>query len=753
MSIQSQTFTSNGTFSLPSNLISSSISIVVYGAPGDASLNAGNAGAAVSGTMLATLLPFDAVIGQNGFGAQGGNGYSGGGGGGGWQYGNSPSTALFFGGGGGGSSAVISPTGALYVEAGGGDGGSYTFGPGTAAPSLYPGGSGGGYASNTPDNGTNVGLGAGSGGSQGGSGGAGNGPGDPFFGGGTGHGGGSPTNGISASGQLSGTGVGSGGDIQLGCAASFADSSNVAGVTYSEISTVSGSVVFSWHAADAPNAPALVSPKFQDVDSFDEGVTFVGVYGAPSADTGALSSVALSLQVGGTGTIHYWNGTDFSSTSPVWTVPTTGQGVTNNEEFTIAIPPGIISDSQTYNWAMATAESIYGLQGPFSTAETFVAVTAPTVVITAPSGDVNSLTPTVTWTSSFSGGGHQLNYRFVIYSVVQDMPFGTNPPTPSTLIYDSGLVPGVSTSFNIPSGILDSINNYYGYLQIQSSAGSIASLWTPAFFTVQLMSSDTVTLTGFPETEPVTGLPATRLTMTTSGTDLNEAWFQADYVGDGSWTDCICGIQTVTSKTCVMYDLGVPYNIPAAYRVRGVGYIGEQQYVTSWSNTVNISEIPSSYWAIVAPTNLDGSMQFYRLPSSGAGATTGVASPTTPAMPGSMVASLIIDEWEQLGTFRPFGKSTATMVHGDIWNPEFDLDCFFSSPAQWTTFRAVRGLQQVVLMKSDMEGSYYWVTLGPDLNPGIMSEADRQSDPKRGLTIHCTPTDHYVPPNPFVPTN
>lgn len=222
--------------------------------------------------------------------------------------------------------------------------------------------------------------------------------------------------------------------------------------------------------------------------------------------------------------------------------------------------------------------------------------------------------------------------------------------------------------------------------------------------------------------------------------------FQADYVGNGSWQDILTDFVGIVTGVSTTYDFGAPFNLALRYRVRAVALISGQGYVSAWSNVVILpGGVASSSWWIVPPTSLFSSMALARLPSSGAGSTTNVASPTAPAMPGQVGASIIIDEWEQQGVFRTFGKATATIVHGDIWNDEFDLDLFFSSAANFARFKAIRTLQGVVLVKSDMEGSIYWVTLGPDLNPGIMRETGRQSNPKRGLTVHCTPTDPYIP--------
>lgn len=747
MSIQTEAFTSDGTFSLPSFLISTNITVTVTGGPGNSSTGGLTPGAVISGQLLSTLLPVSVVIGQPAIAWNAGAGFSGGGGGGGWRYGSS---TPFWGGGGGGSTAVINAsTSAVYMEAGGGDGGSFTFGQGT--PSLYPGGSGGGAASNTPDNGANVGNGAGSGGAAGGHGGNGVLFGGPSSGG-AGHGGG--TNGIDASGATSATGVGSGGLAVLGAGACSADASNVANATYGRSGSTGGSVVFSYHVADAPSAPTLVAPAPNaQIDAFDAGVIFTGIYNAPSADTGSLAAVSLSID-GGT---NWWDGTDFTSGTQIWVTPTTGAGVASGGTFTIAVPAGVIPDTGAtvlYPWTMACKESFFGLNGPDAPNGSFSSVVPPTLVFVSPVGDVNDLTPTVSWTPTIPYGGVQENYRALIYTTPQTITGVSGPP--AGFIYDSGVVDthvSGDTSFTVPSDTLHSIKNYYLYLQIVNSVGLVPSIWTPDTFTVELISTNTVTLAALSDHEPNTGIPAPRLTMAMSGSDdLETAWFQGDYVGDGSWLDLIGGLGTVTDGGCITWDLGCPFNAPLSYRVRGAGTIGGEQYVTAWSETATLPEIPSYQWATIAPTNLAGSMELHRLPSSASSPTDEIASPTTPAMPGSMAASFISDEWEQMGVFHPFGKSTATIVHGDIWESDFSLDLFFMNPTEWNAFRAIRELQKVVLIKSDMEGTVYWVTLGPDLNPGILSEVERQRSPSRGLTVACTPTDPYVPPNPFVPT-
>ena len=93
--------------------------------------------------------------------------------------------------------------------------------------------------------------------------------------------------------------------------------------------------------------------------------------------------------------------------------------------------------------------------------------------------------------------------------------------------------------------------------------------------------------------------------------------------------------------------------------------------------------------------------------------------------------------------FRPFGKSTASFIHGDLWADEFDLALYFENSEDFANFKAIRELQGEVLLKSDMEGNEYWVTMGPDFNAGVLRETGRQTNPIRTVYVHCAPTDPY----------
>lgn len=718
-------YTTNSTISLPSNLVSANLAVTAIGGTGDPLI----AGAYVQGQLAPSLFPLTVYVGQIGTNLTGGAGYSGGGGG----YAS-----------GGGSTAVLSGS-TLLIEAGGADG--------VTASGPTPGGSGGGYASNTPVNGSVDG--AGSGGSQGGNGGA---QAARSVTGGAGVGGG--TNGNAASGSTSGAGVGSGGLSVPGRAASFAASPVIGfqyGVGPNPTTSGPGSVTVVYNVADAPSAPPLVSPAASSfADTNANGITLVGTYVTPGSDTGSLVGVAVSLKIDG-GTVHYWNGTNFSSTTPVYLLPSTGVGAVNGEQFSAVIPPGVLADGHVYTWGLSCQESFANLKGAFSTTQNFTGAVAPSAVITFPTASpVTSLSPSMTWTPT-TPAGSQTAFRVVLY----DAP--TTSPGSGSPFYDSGVHSTATASLSLSGIGLHSVTTYYGYLQITETGGQ-TSQWTPFVMTVQLVDSATPTLSGRVTTEPQSGCPAPLLTATTSGgTASPNIEFQASYDGGNTWNDILglvpggsapTSLVTPTSGSAEIYDMGAPFNVAVQYRCRNIAVSGGETFVSAWSTVLShligadeLTNVDSLYWWMVSPSDPSMAIQLKRIRSTVAtsSASTSDTAVTMPAMPAGLSASLIIDEPEQQGRFNGFGRPDAIVIHGDIWDEEFVLNVYFDGEAEFQAFRAIRNLQQPVLLKSDMSGDLYWVTLGGARPAAILSESNRQADPKRGLSIQCIPAAPVLP--------
>jgi hypothetical protein len=731
MTAMSDTFTSNGTFTVPTNLIGQSVTCSALGASGGGGVDA----AIVNANIPISLFPLLIWLGNNQSAGNGGNGYSGGGAG---------STTAFGGNGGGGSTAVcsntamVASTGILLIEAAGSDGLNIVSGF-----VENGGGGGGGFAGSPGGQGVNGGNSAGGGGSQGGFGGG------SSFGlnGGTAVGsqtlvfGGPGLTGVALEVIPGGSGGPSGGIfVADGVASSFAAST----VVYLGVGLASGAgtgeVLFTWNEADAPNGPILNGPfSGQIVDGFNGGCEFAGTYEAPSADTGPLMAVTLHI-VGGIIDV-YFDGTGLSAT-PVWLIPTAGGGQTDGGQFSITMPPGILDNGVSWTYTMACQESFAGVKGPENlTPMPFSTAQSPTAIISAPIGEVASLTPTVSWTAIVSSGV-QINYRFMVYDQPPTSPsflIGADPPLPALVvpIYDSGVVVTAGNSFTLPS--LTSGTVYYGFLLLTSTGDNPQFFWVPTTFTPLDVVYSAPTFAVALSADPTTGMPATEFTLTYPDNGVPVVDVQALW-GSGQYGEILADWTSVGTTTATGYDLSSPFNTPVTYRARLI-YPGG--LYSAWTVTFNIVTVPSIYWWVIPPSSPLLAVQLFRLASSSSSSSGNDTkfSPTTPAMPGNLISSLTVDELEQLGTFHPFGKATATVVHGDIWSGEFDLSVYFQSTAAWNAFRTIRELQDVVLLKSDMEGDIYWVTMGGDLAPGIAGRSGRQQNPTRGLTVHCTPTD------------
>jgi hypothetical protein len=532
-------------------------------------------------------------------------------------------------------------------------------------------------------------------------------------------------------------------------------------------------VQLTYDIADAPttNQTNVVSPtEYSYVDPLTSGITFTLNYETgDDADTGLLSAVCLVAEIGST--FYYWTGQAWQSFSwedewpAAWIIPTTGLSSQNGDPFSIYVPASAFeaiefTDGTSIAWMVGCEESFVGAQSPIWTG--FLGLytqAAPVLTLVEPLGTVTTLTPTVGWSATFAEGA-QTYYRYVVYDSPQNtanIPIDesdiTITPADPAAVWDSTYLSSSTPSFVWSEGatylMSDDTTIYYEYLQIIDTSG-VVSEWASGTFTVAATYGSAPTLTVTAGTDPTTEMAAPYLSMTGSDDWASgvKAQFQGNYGVGGAYIDSIMNPVTPTESgsnaDASTYDLSAPFNVAVTFQGRYYYTSGKQTYFTPWSDPVTLeSGVPSLYWWIVPPGAPEDAMKLYRLPSSGSSTSSSsdVATPTTPAMPSNMVASILIEQWEQMGIFRAFGKSNAIIVHGDLWNPEFDLDLYFESTDAWDQFDSIRANQTAILLKSDMEGSTYWVTLGPDLNPGIVSRTARQSNPTRGLTVHCTPTD------------
>lgn len=366
----------SNTWTAPATLVGGSISVIIFGAIGDgqtlpysgpanwdslygARVTTGGKSGRIDATVTASPnQTFTCWVGNAG--TTPGHGYHVGGlggvGGGGGQFGFA----------GGGSSALLTgATPVLLLEAagGGGAGGNaYTnFGGahGGYGGKKFGAGYNGGVTSHTPQ--CFGGGGAGGGGHQG----VGSGAIATHTGyGGTiaGEGGDS---GINRAGTAGGGGGAAGGT-------SYAATSGVISATFTDAGggTTLGSLNITAKVADAPSAPTLIGPYNGIYVDCTKALTLYWAYNA-QPDSGTQQSYALRIAIDG-GAYQYWNATTqtFGATE-VWNAESTIGGLQPQA----TIPANTIPNGHTITWSVATAESHYGLQGPFSANFSFLSGT------------------------------------------------------------------------------------------------------------------------------------------------------------------------------------------------------------------------------------------------------------------------------------------------------------------------------------------------------------------------------------------
>lgn len=275
--------------------------------------------------------------------------------------------------------------------------------------------------------------------------------------------------------------------------------------------------------------PTLTGPVNAAYVNAAAGLIF-GFEANPGTDSGPMNGVALRLKQSG-GTYGYWNGTDFTSTHPVFVPVAPGT-------LTIAIPASKIANGSTYSWSIATQESHYDLQGTFAPDSTFTAVVAPVVNIAVPNPTVFTAQPQVIWSDTLGGGFTQLTYRGVVYNL-SDTQQPTFQPGVTPGVYDTGVVSSPVTSFQIGPGLLNT-QTYVVYVQV-TETGGVPSAWASDTFTIEFDGPAIPIFSALPGADPVTGCPISTLIGNVSPNLLTavDSSFEA---GLGSWAGLACTI-------------------------------------------------------------------------------------------------------------------------------------------------------------------------------------------------------------------
>ena len=273
-------------------------------------------------------------------------------------------------------------------------------------------------------------------------------------------------------------------------------------------------------AAPLPSAPTLTAPANASTVDVAPGLTFSATYNP--TDGGTQTSYAFRVKTS-TGAYNYWNAsTSALQSTTVWNAVSTAPGAS----WSLALPAGVLTDGNIYNWSFASGEAASGQQGPFATDFTLTSQAAPTVSVSAPSGSTTDAYPVVSWTAAMPSGATQIGYQVIIESGA----FGLTPGA-GTSVWNSGAVSSTATSVGEPVGLQSGVT-YRVFVQV-TETNNMASAWAYSTFTASFVPPAAPTFTAVAGTGPVTGAPMATLTIQANDNELTtaQASFETDTTG------------------------------------------------------------------------------------------------------------------------------------------------------------------------------------------------------------------------------
>jgi hypothetical protein len=222
-----------------------------------------------------------------------------------------------------------------------------------------------------------------------------------------------------------------------------------------------------------PSAPTLTGPANAVYEDLSGTPTFTWTPN-PTTGDGPQNAIAFRQKLSGVGSYSYWNNGSSTWQSTLVYFPQT----TNSYTF----PTNAWANGNIYNWSVSTQEAAESLQSPFASDFTVTGQAPPSAVISAPTGTIQTTTPTVTAAATVAAGASLTGYRVVVYTAAQVAAGGFQPGV-TTGVYDSGTVSASSTAISQPVTGLANNTTYTAYVQITETGGE-TGVWASQAFTV-----------------------------------------------------------------------------------------------------------------------------------------------------------------------------------------------------------------------------------------------------------------------------
>lgn len=304
--------------------------------------------------------------------------------------------------------------------------------------------------------------------------------------------------------------------------------------------------------------------------------------------------------------------------------------------------------------------------------------TEATVTVSAPTG---TLTDTAKPEVSFAytdpdGTDEQAFFEVKVFSAAEYGASGFEP-TDSTATFESGIIGSVEQTYTITDYLSNA--TYRAYVRVAKNIGGVAFWgdWAYSGFVLNVTRPATPTLTAsWSEAN-------SRATVTATGTSsgsFDYQYFELERSIDGgtvyeqvrNGNEVYPGVGFAAS----VFDYEVKRGISAKYRARAIGVVGTNVANTAFSTVQTVSITSDSKFWIKA-----------------------VATPTLNYGEAVVLNRLGVTIEENLGVFRPIGRTLPIVVSGTIGGSDGELEIVTTSTVAWTAVYALAIYQYTILLQ------------------------------------------------------
>jgi hypothetical protein len=312
--------------------------------------------------------------------------------------------------------------------------------------------------------------------------------------------------------------------------------------------------------------------------------------------------------------------------------------------------------------------------------------TEATTTVSSPTGTItDTAKPEVTFTYTDPDATDQQSaYEVKVFSAAQYGASGFTPEL-SAASYESGVISSVDLSHTL-NDYLDNAT-YRAYVRVAKNLGGILfwSDWAFSGFILNVARPATPTMTA--SWDESTSRASITVTGTSSGS-FDSQFFEVQRSEDGGITySTIRGADQLVPSSgyaSTVYDYEVKRGITAKYRSRSIGAVGTGFANTAWSTVADVVITSDSKLWLKA-----------------------IAKPSLNYGNAVVLNRLGVTIEENLGVFRPIGRSLPVVVSGTIGGSDGELEIVTTTTPEWDAVYALATYQYTILLQESTNDQKY----------------------------------------------